>query len=144
MRRIVYPPELLTLEVTEGAFIDNDVHAASVFNALSEANVELSMDDFGTGYSSLGHLRKYPFNHIKLDKTFVDDMTNGSKELISAAIAMAHALNLKVVAEGVETKIQLDELRQLNGEFAQGYLYSPPLSKDDFCQYMETKMLTKA
>jgi len=130
-------PKRLVLEVTEGALIDNDGQAIEVFNALSDAAIELSMDDFGTGYSSLSHLRKYPFDHIKLDKTFVADITTNSKGLLSAAIAMAHALNLKVVAEGVETQAQLDELKQLNCEFAQGYLFSPALEAKSFFKFIE-------
>jgi len=135
-------PQCLTLEVTEGALIDNDGQAIEIFNSLSDAAIELSMDDFGTGYSSLSHLRKYPFDHIKLDKTFVADITTSSKELLSAAIAMAHALNLKVVAEGVETQAQLGELKQLNCEFAQGYLFSPALEAKNFFKFIETYITT--
>ena len=131
-------PNRLTLEVTEGALIDNDVQALSIFDALCDTGIELSMDDFGTGYSSLSHLRKYPFDHIKLDKTFVADITTSSRELLSAAIAMAHALKLKVVAEGVETQAQLDVLAQLNCEFAQGYLFSPALETKAFFEFIKT------
>jgi len=132
-----FPPQQLTLEVTEGALIDNDGQAIRIFKTLADASIELSMDDFGTGYSSLSHLRKYPFDHIKLDKTFVADITTSTQELLSAAIAMAHALNLKVVAEGVETEAQLDELRELSCEFAQGYLFSPALEANNFCDFVE-------
>ena len=87
------------------------------------------MDDFGTGYSSLSYLRSYPFHVLKIDRTFISDISvdSSDRELISAAIAMAHALSLKVVAEGVETQQQLDFLKTLGCDYAQGYLFSKPV-----------------
>ncbi|MDQ7048923.1 MAG: EAL domain-containing protein [Enterobacterales bacterium] len=96
---------------------------------LHDLGICIAMDDFGTGYSSLSYLRKYPFDVLKIDRSFVKDITNDSadRELINATIAMAHGLGLKVVAEGVETKEQYDFLKELNCDFAQGYLFSKPM-----------------
>lgn len=119
----------LELEITEGVLMSGH---SSIDKALSELNmmgVCIAMDDFGTGYSSLSYLRRYPFDVLKIDKSFVEDITvdHADRELITAAIAMAHGLNLKVVAEGVETEAQLDLLKKLNCDYAQGYLFGKPL-----------------
>ena len=92
------------------------------------------MDDFGTGYSSLSYLRKFPFKHVKLDKSFIDDLaeSDNAEALIRSSIMMAHALDLKVVAEGVETKEQSDILASFGCDYAQGYYYSKPLKKNEF------------
>jgi len=119
----------LELEITEGMLMSSQ---SSIDKALSELNrmgVGIAMDDFGTGYSSLSYLRSYPFDVLKIDKSFVMDITvdKADRELITAAIAMAHGLNLKVVAEGVETQEQLDILKRLKCDYAQGYLFGKPL-----------------
>jgi EAL domain-containing protein (putative c-di-GMP-specific phosphodiesterase class I) len=92
--------------------------------------VKLAMDDFGKGYSSLSYLRNFPFDVVKIDRSFVNDISDDpqDRELIAAAIAMAHGLSLKVVAEGVETQPQLTFLQQNNCDFAQGYLFSKPIT----------------
>lgn len=101
--------------------------------ALSKLGISIAMDDFGTGYSSLSYLRNYPFNVLKIDRSFVNDITvdSSDRELINAAIAMAHGLNLKVVAEGVETKEQLDVLKTMGCDYAQGYLFGKPMPASD-------------
>lgn len=102
-------------------------------NELSQLGVLLSMDDFGTGYSSLNYLRTYPFNVLKIDRCFVSGITdnNADKELVNATIAMSHALGLKVVAEGVETIEQFNLLAGLGCDYAQGYLLSKPVPKNE-------------
>ena len=94
--------------------------------------IQLAMDDFGTGYSSLSYIRNYPFKVLKIDRTFINNMENSAtdKALISATIAMAKALKLKTVAEGVETAEQLHELQLLSCDSAQGYLLSKPVSPE--------------
>ena len=94
------------------------------------------MDDFGTGYSSLSYLRNYPFNVLKIDRSFVNDIStdNADRELISAAVAMAHGLKLKVVAEGVENEEQLQYLQQTGCDYCQGYLFGKPVSADEFSE----------
>ncbi len=97
---------------------------------LSQSGLLLAMNDFGTGYSSLSYLRKYPFNIVKIDRSFINEMdsNHNDRELINSIISMAHSLNLKVVAEAVETESQLNYLRQIGCDYAQGYYFSKPLS----------------
>lgn len=134
MSNLDFDNQFLELEITEGVLMSGHNYIDKALTALSKLGISLAMDDFGTGYSSLSYLRTYPFSVVKIDREFVRDITtdNADKKLISAAIAMAHALNLKVVAEGVETEGQMDYLRQLNCDFAQGYLFSKPLPADKF------------
>jgi EAL domain-containing protein (putative c-di-GMP-specific phosphodiesterase class I) len=106
--------------------------AVAVVEALTRINklgVRIAMDDFGTGFSSMSNLRRYPFDTLKIDKSFVQDLTvdEADRELVAATIVMAHALGLKVVAEGVETAPQLELLRSLKCDLAQGYLFARPM-----------------
>ena len=119
----------LKLEITESSLIDNFDRANEVFERLGEMGVKLEIDDFGTGYSSLGYLQSFPFNTIKIDKSFIDKIGEGGKgtEIIRATILMANELGLDTIAEGVETMEQLQELRNMNCHYVQGYLMSPPL-----------------
>lgn len=122
-------PSYLTLEITESALMNDAAAALSVLRALKELGVTLAIDDFGTGYSSLSYLQRFPLDILKIDKTFVDELgiaPEGS-EIISAVINLAHALGLQVIAEGVETELQLEELERLDCDFAQGYLFSRPV-----------------
>ena len=121
------------LEITEGVLMSGHSYIDDSLNELSQLGVVLSMDDFGTGYSSLSYLRTYPFNVLKIDRCFVSGITedNADKELVNATIAMSHALGLKVVAEGVETIEQFNLLVELNCDYAQGYLLSKPLPKEE-------------
>jgi len=122
-------PSYLTLEITESALMNDAASALSVLRALKELGVTLAIDDFGTGYSSLSYLQRFPLDILKIDKTFVDELgiaPEGS-EIISAVINLAHALGLQVIAEGVETERQLQELERLDCDFAQGYLFSRPV-----------------
>jgi len=98
----------------------------------------MAMDDFGTGYSSLSYLRKYSFDVLKIDRSFVNEMTTSHKDkaLINAIISMSHALGLKVVAEGVETRQQHEQLKRLGCDFGQGYLFSKPLCVEDMTKFL--------
>ncbi len=109
--------------------MSEDSYIEEALVAMSELGICISMDDFGTGYSSLSYLRNYPFNVLKIDRSFVSDITENlaDSELINATIAMAHGLNLKVVAEGIETEEQLTYLKQLNCDYGQGYLFGKPM-----------------
>ncbi len=131
----------LELEITEGVLMSGHSCIDDALSALSKKGITIAMDDFGTGYSSLSYLRRYPFNVIKIDRSFVNDITvdPADRELINATIVMAHALNLKVVAEGVETQAQLKHLVEMNCDIAQGYLYSKPLSSTDFTDLLESE-----
>jgi diguanylate cyclase (GGDEF)-like protein/PAS domain S-box-containing protein len=123
-------PTALELEITEGVLMSGHGYIDKALEALSTLGVKISMDDFGTGYSSLSYLRSYPFDILKIDQSFIRDITvdEEDRELVNAAIAMAHGLGLKVVAEGVETEEQLAHLVEKDCDFAQGYLFSKPVS----------------
>ncbi len=112
----------------------------SVLDELNSLGVSLAMDDFGTGYSSLSYLRSYPFDVLKIDRSFISDITEGhaNRELISAAIAMAHSLNLTVVAEGVETEEQFSYLKGLGCDYAQGFLLGKPMAGEEMTGVLES------
>lgn len=122
----------LELEITEGVLMSGHSHIIDTLEDLSSLGVEIAMDDFGTGYSSLSYLRSYPFNVLKIDRSFVKDIcvSSADRELVNATITMGHALELKVIAEGVETKAQLEHLKAQGCDFAQGYLFSKPVSSE--------------
>jgi EAL domain-containing protein (putative c-di-GMP-specific phosphodiesterase class I) len=111
---------------------DIDFFAGSL-HRLREIGVRLSIDDFGTGYSSLAYLRRFPVDELKIDKSFVAGLGSDTYDatLVAAAIAIADALSLRVVAEGVETAEQLAVLKDLGCQYAQGYLLARPLAVDD-------------
>lgn len=123
----------LELEITEGVLLSGYAHTDEILKKLTDLDIRLVMDDFGTGYSSLSYLRRYPFKVLKIDRSFISDMTHddGDRELVNAAIAMAHGLGIKVVAEGVEIDAQRLLLKSLTCDYGQGYFFSKPLSADD-------------
>ncbi|OUR59538.1 hypothetical protein A9Q74_17325 [Colwellia sp. 39_35_sub15_T18] len=131
-------PALLELEITEGVLLSGHVHVKKVLKTITELGIKMAMDDFGTGYSSLSYLREYPFDVLKIDRSFISEMTSSYKDkaLINAVISMSHALNLKVVAEGIETEQQLESLRHLGCDYGQGYLFSKPLSIEDMTRLL--------
>jgi len=131
--------ESLQLEITEGVLIGNHSHILSALEGLNLFGVSIAMDDFGTGYSSLNYLRNYPFDILKIDRSFVNEITKDktNRELVNAAIAMGHGLGLKVVAEGVETEEQLAQLEAQGCDFAQGYLFSKPVSHTEITRMLE-------
>ena len=133
------PPELLELELTEGATMANPESAAAVMNALHERGVRMSIDDFGTGYSSLSYLKKFKISKIKIDQSFVRDITTDpdDKAIVGAIIKMADNLNVATLAEGVETQAQLDYLREQGCGQVQGYFFSRPLPPDQFIEFID-------
>jgi diguanylate cyclase (GGDEF)-like protein len=122
-------PEHLTLEITESALMKDASSAMGVLQALKELGVMLAIDDFGTGYSSLSYLQRFPLDILKVDRSFVEELgvSSESEEIVFAVINLAHALGLRVVAEGVETAEQLDVLESFQCDLAQGYLFARPL-----------------
>lgn len=132
----------LELELTEGVLMVGDSYIADAINRLNELDVSLAMDDFGTGYSSLSYLRQFPFNVLKIDKSFVEDITSDPsvRTLIKAAVAMAHGLNLEVVAEGVETQEQLAYLKEIGCNYAQGYYFSRPIPFNEMEKYLNNRI----
>jgi len=122
-------PHQLELEITESTIMDNIDAAASTMRALHSSGIRISIDDFGTGYSSLNHLKRFPINTVKIDRSFIRDITSDSDDaaIVGAIISMAHNMELNVIAEGVETKAQLEFLRGLHCDEIQGFLFSPPV-----------------
>ncbi len=130
------PPSALKLEITESAMLQEDVTVTHTMDWLVGAGVALSMDDFGTGFSSLSYLRRLPVAEVKIDRSFVAGMVDSAadEEIIRAATAMAHALRLSVVAEGIETLAQRDLLAALGVDRGQGWLYGRPVAFDAYAE----------
>jgi diguanylate cyclase (GGDEF)-like protein/PAS domain S-box-containing protein len=121
--------DCLELEITESVLLDDTAETAVNLTTLCDMGVRLSIDDFGTGYSSLGYLQRYPFDTLKIDRSFIAGIGNdGSRRLVETIITMAHGLGLEVIAEGVETIEQLSFLRSRGCNLAQGYLFSRPVA----------------
>jgi EAL domain-containing protein (putative c-di-GMP-specific phosphodiesterase class I) len=122
-------PSSLQLEITETMAMSDPKITARTFSQLKEIGVRLSIDDFGTGHSSLSRLRSYPVDVLKIDQSFVRGIEHDgeSREIVHLIVTLAHHLNLKVIAEGIETQAQRAYLQQFGCEFGQGYLYSPPV-----------------
>jgi diguanylate cyclase (GGDEF)-like protein len=127
------PPALLQLEITETLAMQNAEVSKHVLRGLKELGIKIAIDDFGTGYSSLSYLTTLPIDTLKVDRSFVSGLgtDRGSAEITSAVIALAHSLNLDVVAEGVETETQLEVLRSQGCNKVQGYLFSAPIPAAD-------------
>ncbi|MCW2545763.1 MAG: hypothetical protein JWN96_223 [Mycobacterium sp.] len=132
------PPEALSLEITEGALMDDPELAAQTLTRLRDLGIGISVDDFGTGYSSLSYLRRFPVTAVKIDRSFVERLDLGRPEvaIVAGIIGLGHTLGLEVVAEGVEDDHQLNTLRELGCDFAQGYLFSKPLTAERFTEMM--------
>ena len=124
-----FPPESLCLEITEGALMQDVTTTVRMLHSLKALGVRLSIDDFGTGHASLGHLKRFPVDSLKIDRTFVDGLglDPDDQVIVAAVIGLAHALGITAIAEGVETPAQLAELRALRCDAAQGYLFSRPV-----------------
>lgn len=137
-------PELLELEITEGVLMQQLDATMDILNTLKNIGVRLSIDDFGTGYSSLSYLKRFPIDTLKIDKSFVNDITTdpSDKAIVAAITAMAQQLKLEVVAEGVETMAQLDFLRELDCHFVQGYYFSKPVSSDEVMSVCQQGIFT--
>lgn len=133
-------PHCLELEITESVLMDDMDVVMAMLEKLKHLGVQLSIDDFGTGYSSMSYLEQLPFDTIKIDLSFVRKIqADGEGGAIAATIAaMAHTLNKKIVAEGVETQAQLDFLTKCNCELIQGYIYSRPLPADELSAYVKS------
>ncbi len=129
--------ELLDIEITESIAMQD--HSIKVLNELSAMGIKTSIDDFGTGHSSLGTLKKFPINALKIDRSFIKDIARDpdAETILKAIIAMAHALKIKVVAEGVETKEHLSILKSDLCDEIQGYFYSPPLPAKEFTDFLQ-------
>jgi predicted signal transduction protein with EAL and GGDEF domain len=126
-------PHRLEIEVTENVLLSKPDQALKIFRELKGLGVRISLDDFGTGYSSLSYFREFPFDKVKIDRSFVADLDGfSSKEIVRSVLELSRSLGIAVVAEGVETTVQLNTLRELGCELVQGYLVSRPQPVDKF------------
>jgi diguanylate cyclase (GGDEF)-like protein len=132
-------PEQFELELTEGILVSNPAIAKRKLEALKAIGFSLSIDDFGTGFSSIGYLRQFPFNKLKIDRSFVREIgiSPTANALIQALVSLGDALNLAVTAEGIENKEQLNLLRVIQCEFIQGYYISRPISAGEISDFIE-------
>lgn len=128
------PAQAILLEITEGLLMSGDDNVSNKLFHFQNNGVGIALDDFGTGYSSISYLKKYPTNYLKIDKGFVQSVTEvtNDKVLCEAIIVMAQKLGINVVAEGIETKGQYEMLKNMGCQFGQGYLFSKPLGKQAF------------
>ena len=125
-------PEWIELEVTESKIMHNPEEAIVVLNQISDIGIELAIDDFGTGYSSLSYIKKLPIHKLKIDQSFIRDLPDDAEDsaITKAVISLTQNLNLKVIAEGVETEEQRDFLLENGCDYIQGYFYSKPVDAD--------------
>lgn len=142
LNRTEFPPSRLKLEITETVFFEYQERAIEMLNQLRDLGIHIDIDDFGTGYSNLGYLVRLPISTLKIDRSFVnlinDDGAN--TELVRTIIAMAKNLDLKVVAEGIETKSQLDALKTLGCESGQGFLLARPMAADELLSFLRDEV----
>lgn len=138
-----FPTQYLELELTESVATQNPKRAVEIMNALHAKGIRLSIDDFGTGYSSLSYLKRFKVYKLKIDKSFIDDITSDmdDRAIVRTIIALAKSLGLTSIAEGVETKEQLDFLIENGCDEVQGYYFSKPLSVEDFECYMQNYLI---
>ena len=131
-------PRHIEFEITEGMVMSDPERAIAMLENLADMGVQLALDDFGTGYSSLSYLKRFPMHTLKIDKEFIDDITfdERDRKMVESIIGMAHNLGLKVVAEGVEQKAQLDILQRLQCEYIQGYYFAKPMSAEALIEFI--------
>jgi EAL domain-containing protein (putative c-di-GMP-specific phosphodiesterase class I) len=131
-------PHALTLEVTESIFIQDSERALVVLNDLKSLGVVLAIDDFGTGYSSLSYLKQFPVDVVKIDRAFIADLDRepASRLIVRAIVELAHGLEMAVVAEGVESANQYEEVVELDCDSYQGFYFARPMSADDLTTLM--------
>ncbi|MDO8206885.1 MAG: GGDEF domain-containing response regulator [Gallionella sp.] len=132
-------PEYLELEITENIAVHNEEAVIAILDELRAIGIQIAIDDFGTGYSSLSYLKRFPIDKLKIDQSFVRDYKEGTHDdgIVRAIIGMGHNLNLKVIAEGVETQEQADFLQRNGCDEVQGYFYGKPMAADDLAVLMK-------
>jgi diguanylate cyclase (GGDEF)-like protein len=143
LKEIELPAKYLELELTEGIAMENPLRAIEIMNELHDQGIRMSIDDFGTGYSSLNYLKKFKVYKLKIDQSFIHDITENpeDKTIVNTIIYMAHSLNMITIAEGVETAEQFDILREIGCKEVQGYYFSKPLPYDEFKQFIDSKTI---
>ncbi|MCR9137212.1 MAG: EAL domain-containing protein [Alphaproteobacteria bacterium] len=139
LRQTGLPPERLEIEVTEGVLIDDIAGTSEVLTILSQMGVKIALDDFGTGYSSLSYLRALPLDRVKIDRSFIADINDPeAQSIVQSIIDLCRHLNLEVVAEGVETKHNVETLRDMRCAVLQGYFFSRPVPASEIRQLSES------
>lgn len=130
-------PSNLKLEITESMVMDNVENTITLLNQLKELNLKISMDDFGTGFSSFSYLHRFPIDTLKIDRSFISNMSQGAKniEIVNTIVILAHKLGMDVIAEGIETEAEQEILKGFNCEYAQGYFFAKPLKKEDATKF---------
>ncbi len=133
LKKTALDPYFLKLEVTESTVMEYSETALNVLSELRKLGVRLSTDDFGTGFSSLSYLHRFPFERLKIDRSFINkmDCDEKSAEIVRTILMLAQNLNIETVAEGVETQQQLNQLIALGCRFGQGYLFSKPVAAEE-------------
>ncbi len=134
-------PEHLELEVTESVLADDDPIVIENLRATKAMGIRIALDDFGTGYSSLSYLRRFPFDKVKIDRSFVQGQTDdpGMRVILEAILGMCHNLGLPTIGEGIETQEQLDLLRDRGCTEVQGYLLGRPMPRDKIQDFINSK-----
>ena len=129
----------LKLELTESLIIEDSEYVIGILSRLRELGIQVQIDDFGTGYSSLGYLNKLPIDTLKIDRTFISQMgkNQSGREIVHTILALAHGMGMKVIAEGVETEDQLANLKEMNCEYAQGFLFARPVDEQKAAELLE-------
>ncbi|TAL54108.1 MAG: EAL domain-containing protein, partial [Methylovulum sp.] len=128
------PGQSVVIEITEGLLMDAGAAITGQLLAFRDAGIQVSLDDFGTGYSSLSYLKKFDIDYLKIDQSFIRNLSPNANDLAlcEAIIVMAHKLGIKVIAEGIETQEQCDLLTAAGCDYGQGYLFSRPLPAAEF------------
>ena len=134
------PSELLHIEIAETVVAESEEELLHQLDFCRSRGIQVEIDDFGTGYSSLSRLNAYPIDVIKLDKSFIDNRTEKCACIIKACINMAKALNMKIIAEGVETDEQMQMLKEMDCDIVQGFYYAEPMTCEEFGSYMQNNL----
>jgi EAL domain-containing protein (putative c-di-GMP-specific phosphodiesterase class I) len=144
IKRTGIRPSALCLELTENTLMHDATTTIDALDALRSQGVHLSIDDFGTGYSSLSYLKRFPVGSLKIDRSFIDGLGTDPEDtsIVQAIVTLAHSLNLAAVAEGLETSTQLEILRTLGCDYAQGYLLGRPLAPDAIGERPADELMT--
>ncbi len=129
-------PNTFNLEITESLMIENPELAMHIIARLRDLDIRLSLDNFGTGYSSLSYLQQFPFDMLKIDRTFIHSASGVRSHILRSIVALAHDLGMEVVAGGIETQADAQEIAKLGAEYAQGFLYARPMSCDEAERYL--------
>ena len=145
VKKVGVSPQSIKLEVTESVLIEDVQKSIEIFKQIKDMGIKIALDDFGTGYSSLNYLRNIPIDVLKMDKTFIDEITTSRvlSEIVDSIISVAHALDLLVVAEGVEDEMQLEVLRRKGCDLIQGYYYSKPLRVEELEARLQAEKTVK-